>query len=106
MSPINALGQLEQAISNKLSNVCENNSCPPCRTISGKIIPVGTIGYRPLDVIPDTEMQHGVYGSHHNIFIANQYPYPKCDCFWAKQKWVAKPEALQPIWVPVEPFAN
>lgn len=83
-----------------------DNTCPPCKTTAGRIVPVGTVGYRPLDVIPDTEMQHGVYGSHHNMFIANQYPYPKCDCFWAKQKWVAKPDALQPSWVPVEPFVN
>ena len=22
--------------------------CPPCRTVSGKLVPVGTIAYRPL----------------------------------------------------------
>ena len=91
----------------KLRDECRpDNTCPPCMTTAGRIVPVGTVGYRPLDVIPDTEMQHGVYGSHHNIFIANQYPHPKCDCFWAKQKWVAKPDALQPGWVPVEPFVK
>jgi RHS repeat-associated protein len=26
-----------------------NNPCPPCRTVSGKVVPTGTIGYRPLD---------------------------------------------------------
>ncbi|OLK41098.1 RHS repeat domain-containing protein, partial [Xanthomonas oryzae] len=84
----------------------DEKPCPPCKTISGMIVPVGTIGYRPLDVIPNNVMQHGVYGSHHNIFVANQYPYPKCDCFWAKQKYVVKPDQLQPGWVPVEPFVN
>jgi hypothetical protein len=80
--------------------------CPPCKTITGKIVPVGTVGYRPLDVIPDDVMQHSVFGSHHNLFIAKQYPAPKCDCFWAKQKGVAKPNEIQPSWVPVELFAN
>lgn len=78
--------------------------CPPCKTVSGKIVSVGTVGYRPLDIIPDNEKQHGVYGSHHNIFIANQIPYPNCDCFWQKQKWVAKPHEIQPNWIPIEPF--
>lgn len=114
-SPQGALFILLMAIPNSTS-ACDtldkppecgsDGSCPPCRTISGKLIPPGTIGYRPLDVIPDTVMQHGVYGSHHNIFVANQYPSPKCDCFWAKQKWVSKPEGLSPDWVPVEPFVN
>ena len=58
------------------------------------------------DVIPDNEKQHGVYGSHHNLFRANQYPYPKCDCFWQKLKDVAKPSELQPGWIPIEPFVN
>jgi type VI secretion system secreted protein VgrG len=80
--------------------------CRPCKTVSGKTVAVGTLGYRPLDVIPDNELQHGVYGSHHNIFVANQMPYPKCDCFWAKQKWVAKPNEIQPSWIPIEHFAN
>lgn len=83
-----------------------NDKCPPCKVVSGKIVTIGTIAYRPLDVIPDDVMQHGVYGSHHNIFVANQMPYPKCDCFWAKQKWVAKPNQVQPLWIPMEPFAN
>ncbi|MBD8658560.1 RHS repeat-associated core domain-containing protein, partial [Oxalobacteraceae sp. CFBP 13730] len=88
-------------------DACKDDKCPPCKTVTGRIVPVDTIGYRPLDVIPDTKMQHGVYGSHHNIFIAKQMPRSKnCDCFWAKQKWVAKPHDLQPGWVPVEQFVN
>ncbi|WP_258171902.1 hypothetical protein [Burkholderia contaminans] len=53
---------------------CPSNSrtCPPCKTVTGRIVARGAFGYRPLDVIPDGEMQHGVYGSHHNMFIANQ----------------------------------
>ena len=82
----------------------EEKKCPPCKTISGRIITPKTLGYRPLDVIPNNVKQHGVYGSHHNIFEANQMPYPKCDCFWAKQKYVLKPNQLKPGMVPVEPF--
>jgi len=59
---------------------CENDGCPPCKTISGRIVAIGTIGYRPLDIIPDNVKQHGVYGSHHNIFVANQNP-KNCMCF-------------------------
>ena len=51
-----------------------DDPCPPCKTISGKTVKVGTIAYRPLDIIPENEMQHGVYGSHHNIFVAGQTP--------------------------------
>ncbi|KRW62034.1 hypothetical protein AO726_01015 [Pseudomonas sp. TTU2014-080ASC] len=80
-------------------------TCPPCRTVSGRIIPVGTLGYRPLDVIPDDQMQHGVYGSHHNMFIAHQNPN-NCQCFWQKQSYVLKPEQLPATAVPMEHFAN
>jgi RHS repeat-associated protein len=83
-----------------------DKSCPPCKTVSGNIVPVGTIGYRPLDVLPPDVQQHGVYGSHYNLFRANQYPKPKCDCFWQKLKNVASPGALQPNWMPIEPFLN
>jgi hypothetical protein len=30
--------------------------------------------------------------------------YPKCDCFWSKQSWVAKPSEIQPTWIPIEEF--
>ena len=39
---------------------------------SVQIVPPKTIGYRPLDVIPDDKTKHGVYGSHHNIFKLSQ----------------------------------
>lgn len=82
-----------------------NKPCPPCRTVSGRLIPVGTVGYRPLDIIPDHVIQHGVAGSHHNIFVANQNPN-NCRCFWAKQKYVLKPSQLPSSAVLVEEFAN
>ncbi|MEC4749043.1 hypothetical protein U2W12_11305 [Methylomicrobium sp. Wu6] len=81
--------------------------CPPCETVTGRFVIIGTIGYRPLDIISDNEMQHGVFGSHHNIFIAKQAPRgtpQPCRCFWAKQKYVLKPWELTGDMVPVEEF--
>ena len=102
------LGNLMRNIGDAITEVAYRcaNQCPPCKTVSGKTVPLGTIGYRPLDVIPDNVKQHGVYGSHHNLFKANQIPYPNCDCFWQKLKDIAKPGQLQPGWIPIEPFAN
>ena len=93
-------------IAKGIYDICTTKNCPDCKTVSGKIVPVGTVGYRPLDVIPDNQMQHGVYGSHHNIFVAKQWPFPKCDCFWAKQSYVLKPNELPATAIPIEPFAN
>lgn len=61
---------------------------------------------KPLARIPASVMQRGVHGSHHGICVANQHPYPKCDCFWVKQWWVSKPDGLQSNRVPVEPLVN
>ena len=86
---------------------CDRDECPPCKTITGRIVPVNTIAYRPLDIIPDNEKQHGVYGSHHNIFIAKQAPKSSpqpCKCFWQKQKYVLKPHQLTLGMIPIEPF--
>ena len=80
-----------------------DRTCPPCKTVSGRIVPVGTIGYRPLDT--PSRPQHGITGPHYNTFRANQYPYPKCDCFW--QRIGAVSPAYLPVGaIPIEPFAN
>ncbi len=87
----------------------EPKQCKPCITTTGRKVLPKTIGYRPLEIIPDNVMQHGVYGSHHNIFISNQAPInsPRpCYCFWAKQNYVLKPHQITPKMVPVEPFVN
>lgn len=84
-----------------------DSPCPPCKTTTGREVVVGTVGYRPLDVIPDDRKEHGVWGSHHNIFVANQAPRNSpqpCKCFWQKMNYVLKPEQLTPNMVPVEPF--
>ena len=104
MSP---LGQKAlQDAGNAIKKICNSsNPCPPCKTVSGRIVPVDSVGYRPLDVIPDDRIQHGVAGSHHNIFVAKQNPN-NCQCFWAKQKYVLKPGQLPVGAVQVEPFVN
>jgi hypothetical protein len=91
-----------------ISDMCrddESKKCPPCKTVSGRIVPIGTMAYRPLDVLPDDAIRHGVAGSHHNIFIARQNP-TNCRCFWQKQKSVLKPDELPPDAIPIEPFVN
>ncbi|MBT0962731.1 RHS repeat-associated core domain-containing protein [Denitromonas iodatirespirans] len=107
---VEAQRQLARHLTRMLSEIRDrfcppDGQCPPCRTVSGRIVPVGTIAYRPLDVIPDDVMQHGVYGSHHNIFVAKQNPN-NCQCFWQKQKYVLKPGELPPKAIPIEPFVN
>ncbi|MCQ4297682.1 RHS repeat protein [Pseudomonas stutzeri] len=97
-------GSTSQTSAETEAKSCPKN-CPPCKTVSGRVVPPGTLGYRPLDVIPDDQMQHGVYGSHHNMFVANQNPN-NCQCFWQKQSYVLKPEQLPATAVPVEPFVN
>lgn len=106
-SAANAAAEVASSAVDAIKEFClpDNRPCPACKTVSGRIVPVGTIGYRPLDIIPDDQIQHGVAGSHHNIFIAKQNPN-NCQCFWAKQKYVLKPGQLPPGAVPVEPFVN
>lgn len=68
--------------------------CGPCRTRSGRTVPVGTMGYRPLDNVPQNVIQHGLAGPHHNVFRSNQAPHgtpQPCRCFWQKMNWVIPP---------------
>lgn len=81
-----------------------NNPCPPCRTISGKVVPTGTIAYRPLDTPTDGKPHHGIIGPHYNIYKANQSP-KDCRCFWQPLGAVS-PATLPPDAIPIEPFAN
>lgn len=80
--------------------------CPPCKTISGKIVPVGTIGYRPLD--NPSKPQHGIIGPHYNVLRANQAPRASskpCFCFW-QPAGAVPPSGLPAGAIPIEPFAN
>jgi RHS repeat-associated protein len=81
---------------------CTDTPCPPCKTVSGKIVPVGTIGYRPMDT--PSRPQHGIVGPHFNIYKANQNPN-NCQCFWQSVGAVS-PSGLPAGAIPIEPFAN
>ena len=75
---------------------------PPCRTISAKIVPVGTIAYRPLET--PSVPQHGMTGPHYNLYRANQNPN-NGRCFW--QSIGAVPASgLPEDAIPIEPFAR
>ena len=80
-------------------DVC--STCPPCKTVSGKIVPTGTIGYRPMDT--PTKPEHGIVGPHFNIYRANQNP-KSCQCFW-QSKGAVPPSGLPAGAIPIEPFA-
>ncbi len=87
---------------------CDDDDCPPCRTVSGKTVPVGTIAYRPLDTPPSQKVQHGISGPHYNIYKANQAPRNSpqpCKCFWQPVGAVS-PADLPSNAIPIEPFAN
>jgi RHS repeat-associated protein len=74
----------------------------PCRTISGKLVPVGTVAYRPLDT--PSRPQHGIVGPHYNLYRANKNPN-NGRCFW--QSIGAVPAGALPRGaIPIEPFAN
>ena len=77
-----------------------SQQCPPCETVSGKIVPLGKISYRPLDT-PD-KPEHGIDGPHYNIYKANQNP-KNCRCFWQSIGAVA-PSDLPADAMPIEPF--
>jgi hypothetical protein len=106
-SAVNQAGQGLQSIIDSCMGG-GTDSCPPCKTVSGKTVPVGTVAYRPLDVIPEGTIEHGVKGPHHNLFVANQAPLssPKpCKCFWQKIHAVS-PADLPDDAIPIEQFSE
>ncbi len=76
---------------------------PPCKTVSGIIVPVGTIAYRPLDTPLPGERQHGIAGPHYNIYKASQNPN-NGRCFW-QSLGAVPPAGLPSGAMPIEPFA-
>jgi RHS repeat-associated protein len=78
-------------------------NCPPCKLVDGTIVPIGTIGYRPLDTPLAGKTEHGIAGSHYNIYRAQQNPN-NCQCFWQNIGAVQPP--IQQGWIPIQPFAN
>lgn len=83
---------------------CDKNQCPPCKTVNGKIIPVGTIGYR-LDQVPPSKPHYPYTGSHYHLYKANQNPN-NCRCFWGKHGMldVTRGETPPVDAIPAEPF--
>jgi len=82
------------------------SECPPCKTASGIVVPVGTIAYRPLDTLPPRAMEHGIAGPHYNLYKANQAPRnapQPCKCFWQRVGAVP-PAELPRDAIPIEPF--
>ena len=81
--------------------------CPPCKTVNGRIVPVGTIAFR-YDPVPPGRPHHPFPGSHYNLYRANQYPPPKCDCFWQPAGAADTANGMMPPpgSTPIEPFLN
>jgi RHS repeat-associated protein len=106
-SAASSIGDAFSNLWNAVKEACTTQPCPPCRTVSGKIVPVGTIAYRPMDTPPPGKIEHGIAGPHFNLYKANQAPRNSpepCKCFW--QPIGAVPAAaLPPSAIPIEPFA-
>ncbi|UKJ22847.1 DUF6531 domain-containing protein [Enterobacter mori] len=83
----------------------EKKPCPPCKTISGNIVPRGTIGYRH-DLVPPGKPHHPYTGDHYNLYKANQNPN-NCQCFWKESGAADAANGLPPPTgsIPIEPFA-
>ncbi|WP_260476915.1 RHS repeat-associated core domain-containing protein [Stenotrophomonas sp. 278] len=58
----------------------EDEGCPPCKTVDGRTVFPGTIGYRH-DRVPPSKPHHPYAGDHYNLYRANQNPN-NCQCFW------------------------
>ncbi|MFW0766979.1 RHS repeat-associated core domain-containing protein [Trabulsiella odontotermitis] len=82
----------------------EKKTCPPCKTISGNIVSLGTIGYRH-DLVPPGKPHHPYAGDHYNLYKANQNPN-NCQCFWKETGAADAANGLPPPTgsIPIEPF--
>jgi hypothetical protein len=96
-------GQPDAVNSANTVDASSKNQWPPCKTVSGKVVPVGTLAYRPLDIPPPGKIQHGIAGRHYNIYRANQNPN-NGQCF-LQPVGTVKPSYLPPDAIPIEPFA-
>ncbi len=100
---------IEKGIQAAKDAVCGSNEpCPPCKTVTGRIVAPGTIAFRPLDTPPPGKVQHGIEGPHYNIAKANQAPRSSskpCWCFW-QPIGAVRPQDLPANAIPIEHFAN
>ena len=108
LADIAALGFLGAALIEAITAAKQDSDCkcPPCRTVSGKVVPVGTVAYRQLDT--PSGPQHGISGPHYNLYRANQAPSTSpqpCKCFW-QPIGAAGQDALPANAIPIEPFKN
>lgn len=90
------------AAGNAIEEMRKETKCPPCRLVSGTVVPLGAIAYR-YDYHPPDVVEHGIAGEHFNLYKANQNP-KGCKCFW--QPMGAKGPPMDPNWIPIAPFAN
>ena len=97
-------GKSQQAKTESLTKCDEKKPCPPCKTISGNIVPRGTIGYRH-DLVPPGKPHHPYTGDHYNLYKANQNPN-NCRCFWTESGAADAANGLPPPAgsIPIEPF--
>ena len=100
-------GDSEQsrAKTGKLTECEGSKPCSPCKTISGKTVPRGTVGYRH-DLVPLGKPHHPYTGDHYNLYKANQNPN-NCQCFWKETGAADASNGLPPPTgsIPIEPFA-
>ncbi|WP_231851612.1 hypothetical protein [Citrobacter rodentium] len=99
-------GDSEQsnARNENLLNCKEKKTCPPCETVSGKIVAKGTTGYRH-DLVPPGKPHYPFTGDHYNLYKANQNPN-NCRCFWKETGAADASNGLPPPVgsIPIEPF--
>jgi RHS repeat-associated protein len=97
-----AMSKVRDASKPKAIPTSDSKPCGPseCRTISGKIVSVGTVAYRPLDT--PSRPQHGIVGPHYNLYLANKNPN-NGKCFWQP---IGASTNLPSGAIPIEPFAN
>ncbi|SCM52658.1 RHS repeat-associated core domain-containing protein, partial [Hafnia alvei] len=98
--------KLQQTKTENLANCEEKKLCPPCKTISGNIVPRGTIGYRH-DLVPPGKPHHPYTGDHYNLYKANQNPN-NCQCFWKESGAADAANGFPPPAgsIPIEPFVS
>lgn len=81
-----------------------NAKNPPCITVSGKVVAVGTYGYRH-DIVPPSKPHYPFTGDHYNLYRANQNPN-NGKCFWVESGAAdaSNGQLPPPNSIPIEPF--
>lgn len=103
----NILSEAEQDVAKAepIENELEKNAKkPPCITVSGKVVAVGTYGYRH-DKVPPSKPHYPFTGDHYNLYKANQNPN-NGKCFWVESGAAdaSNGQLPPPNSIPIEPF--